>query len=93
MYCFIIYIYIYISISDCSPSIRYNCGSTRPCSQRYIGTRPFSEPEAANIRHFFEIRPGKFKLFINFHSYVEMWLTPWGYTPEVPTDNADVVSI
>lgn len=36
-------------------------------------------------------RANDIKAFLTMHSYSQLWLTPWGYTTDVPNDYADLV--
>ncbi|WP_329789723.1 M14 family metallopeptidase [Lentzea sp. DG1S-22] len=62
------------------------CGgsSGTSTSDTYRGTAPFSAPETARIRDFVNSRvvggTQQIKTFIDFHSYSELVLWPYGYT-------------
>ncbi|GGM37520.1 carboxypeptidase T [Longimycelium tulufanense] len=62
------------------------CGgsSGNPNSETYRGTAPFSAPETARVRDFVNSRVvgGKQQItaHIDFHTYSELVLWPWGYT-------------
>jgi murein tripeptide amidase MpaA len=60
--------------------------SSSPGSEIYHGTGPFSEPETANMRDFIVANPD-IQTHIDFHSYSEMIMWPWGYTGTLPPDN------
>ncbi len=61
--------------------------SPDPSSQTYRGTGPFSEPEVATVRYFVDsIQP---TIVINYHSYSNLIIYPWGYIDE-PTPDEDV---
>ena len=59
--------------------------STNPCSDVYHGSRAGSEPEVERIQQFVTQfgteadGSSHFKLFIDYHTYSQMWLYPWGY--------------
>lgn len=53
--------------------------STQTSSETYRGTGPFSEPETAAMRDFFNARPNIVSN-IDFHSYSQLVLSPWAYT-------------
>lgn len=55
-------------------------------SDIYRGAAPFSEPESQAIRDFALARPNLVG-FIDFHSYSQLVLWPWGYTT-APTPDA-----
>jgi murein tripeptide amidase MpaA len=55
-----------------------NIGSSPyPSSVTYRGTGPFSEPEIQALRDFIESR--SFSIALNYHSYGNLFLYPWGY--------------
>jgi len=57
---------------DDSGSSPYSCEST------YRGTSDFSEPETAAFRDFVESHD--FKLSLNYHTYSNLWIHPFGYS-------------
>ncbi|MFH1121796.1 MAG: M14 family zinc carboxypeptidase [Bacteroidota bacterium] len=60
--------------------------SPYPSDETYRGPAPFSEPETQIMKEFCENHD--FKIALNYHSYSNLLLYPWGYTPEVcPDDN------
>jgi len=59
--------------------------SPYPSDETYRGTAPFSESETKNIRDFCNAHD--FLFTINYHSYSNLLLSPWGYTPNPPPDN------
>ncbi len=60
--------------------------SPYPGDDTYRGTEPFSEPETQIMKEFCESH--EFKIALNYHSYSNLFLYPWGYTPDVcPDDN------
>lgn len=56
-------------------------------SETYRGPSPFSEPETAALRDFMLARPN-LAAHIDFHSYSQLILQPWGYTDNLPPDHA-----
>lgn len=52
--------------------------SENPCSDTYRGPSPFSEPESTAIGNFTKNMPN-LKGYIDFHSYSQLWMRPWGY--------------
>ncbi len=62
-----------------------------PSSEVYCGEFPFSEPETQAIRDLVLARD--FEIALDFHSYGELVMWPWGYTTEVTPDDADLVRI
>lgn len=67
-----------------------NVGSSNtPSSETYRGPSAFSEPETQVIRNLAE--PRNFKTYINYHSYNNSMIYPWGYINQVTPDNATFV--
>jgi len=60
--------------------------STNPCSEIYHGGAPFTEKETINMRDYIEGSGANWKLYVALHSYAQMFLTPWGYTYDLPED-------
>ena len=62
-------------------------GSTHdPCSDNYCGSKPFSEVETAQVSKFLANNNDTIIHYINFHSYSQLWMSPWGkqtYKPNV----------
>eukprot|EP01126_Amoeba_proteus_P062339 TRINITY_DN845_c0_g1_i2.p1 TRINITY_DN845_c0_g1~~TRINITY_DN845_c0_g1_i2.p1 ORF type:complete len:227 (+),score=46.01 TRINITY_DN845_c0_g1_i2:702-1382(+) len=56
-----------------------------PCSESYCGSSAFSEPCVANVAKYLQSLPN-LKAYINFHSYSQLWMSPWGYTSQLPKD-------
>lgn len=62
-----------------------NIGSSPyPSSEIYRGPAPFSEPETQAMRDF--VVSHDFVFTINYHSYGNLLLYAWGYTPFEPPD-------
>jgi hypothetical protein len=59
--------------------------STNPCSETYRGPTPFSEPESTAIGTYAKSTPN-LKGYIDFHSYSQLWMRPWGYSSAPPAD-------
>ncbi|EEC09357.1 conserved hypothetical protein, partial [Ixodes scapularis] len=66
--------------------------SSKPCSEVYAGSKAFSEPETKAIANFIYARRKEIMVYITFHSYSQLWLTPWGYTPLRPANYLELVS-
>jgi carboxypeptidase A2 len=58
--------------------------SGNPCSETYRGTAAFSEPETQAMRNFITARP-QIKAHIDFHSYSQLVMSPWGYRSGYPS--------
>lgn len=61
--------------------------SAVPGNDTYRGTAPFSSPEAAAMRDFYVARP-QILASIDFHSYSQLLLWPWGWTGDLCPDDA-----
>ncbi len=57
--------------------------STDPTNETYRGVAAFSEPESAAMGAYFAAQP-LLAGHIDFHSYSQLILSPWGYTVEQP---------
>jgi murein tripeptide amidase MpaA len=56
------------------------------CDETYRGALPFSEPETQALRDFFLANP-QIVANIDYHSYSQLILSPYGYTNNLPPDN------
>lgn len=64
-----------------------NVGSSpTPSSETYRGTAPFSEPETQAMRDF--VNSKNIKTALNYHTYSNLLLYPWGYISSPTPDNA-----
>jgi hypothetical protein len=59
--------------------------SPDPSNQTYRGPSAFSEPITQNVRDF--CNDYEFKIAMNYHSYSDLLLYSWGYTPDVSPDD------
>lgn len=59
--------------------------SANPNSETYRGPAPFSEPESQALRDFV-LAHGRLLGHIDFHSYGELILWPWGWTTQLCED-------
>ena len=66
----------------------YNDGGSSPdgSSEVYRGTGPFSEPESQNVSNF--IAAHEFVIVVDYHSYTNLILWPWGYNSSATPDEA-----
>jgi len=63
-----------------------NSGSSPYTSdETYRGTSPFSENETQIVKEFCENH--EFKMALNYHTYSNLLLSPWGFTEEPCEDN------
>lgn len=64
--------------------------SDQPCAETYAGAVPFSEVEMQVVRDvLLDIQP---RVYLTFHSYSQLWMYPWGWTPDLPDNWQDLVS-
>ncbi len=61
--------------------------SGNPDSETYRGPSAFSEPETQTMRDFLANLP-RVDGFIDYHSYSQLILQPWGSTSNLPADHA-----
>ena len=57
--------------------------SGNPCSETYHGTAAESEPELLHLANFFRANP-RIVGGIDYHSYSQLILRPWGFTLDPP---------
>ena len=62
--------------------------SPDPCNETYRGSSAFSEPETQAIRDFIEQRD--FTIAMNYHSYSNLLIYPFGYSYDNPMDTDDL---
>jgi len=68
-------------------------GSSRnPASDTYCGTAPFSEPETTGISNLIK-GLGNVISAIDWHSYSQLILRPWGWTTAPPPNNAYLTTL
>lgn len=76
---------------DINRNFSYNWGwddygsSPNTLSSTYRGEAPFSEPETQIVKNFVEDHD--FKLVINYHSYSNVLVHPWGYVSYLKPDD------
>jgi len=64
-------------------------GASRdPCSDSYCGKSAFSEKEVKAVADYVKT-VGNVKAFIDFHSYSQLWMQPYGWTAAKPKDYDD----
>lgn len=64
--------------------------STNPCSDIYAGRSAFSEPETRSMAEYIMRIKDRTAMFLSFHSYSQLVLTPWGWTEDLPEAYADM---
>lgn len=61
--------------------------SDNPCGQTYPGKAPFDQKNTAMVRDYLTSVEDKLVLFVTYHSYSQLFLTPLGYTLELPPNH------
>jgi len=61
--------------------------SHTPSSDTYCGTAPFSEPESTAVSNYVNAN-GPFRGAIDYHSYSQLILRPYGWTTALPPNDA-----
>ena len=63
--------------------------SSDPCSLVYTGTAPFDQPCTEILKNYLTEQKDKLKLYLSFHSYSQLFLTPVGYDSDfTPPESA-----
>ncbi|XP_076352803.1 carboxypeptidase B-like [Tachypleus tridentatus] len=60
--------------------------SNDACSDIYRGESAFSEPETRAIRDGLLQLKGRLKAYFSFHSYSQLWMCPYGYVKNYPSN-------
>ncbi len=66
--------------------------SDNPGAGNYHGPHSFSEPETRALRDLFINHPN-IRTQNDIHSYSQLLLWPWGFTPELPPDQVDYLAV
>jgi len=77
-----------IGTDPCRNSDNHWCGlgaSKSPCSDTYCGAKPFDQPEVKAIADYV-VGLGNVRGYINFHSYSQLWMSPWSYDYVIPPE-------
>ncbi|XP_002731439.1 carboxypeptidase B-like [Saccoglossus kowalevskii] len=56
---------------------------TNPCFVTYRGTGPASTVEVTGTENYLRNLSDKLVLFVDWHSFSQLWMAPWSYTPKV----------
>jgi len=67
--------------------------SKNPCSSGYAGPYPFSEPETKALADFYQTIASSVKIYLNFHSYGQYILIPYGHSFIQPENYHDMMNI
>ena len=77
---------------DLNRNYGYNFGldntgsSPNSASDTYRGPNAFSEPETQAMKWFTEQH--QFKIALNYHTFGNLWIYPWGYAPSLLTPDS-----
>jgi len=55
-----------------------------PCDETYPGPHAFSEPETKAMADFIMRNKDNIKMYVSFHAYSQLLMTPWGHTSALP---------
>ena len=77
---YIIFNFIYLYGCRCQGGSDHN-----PCSDTYCGARAFSEIEVKGVSDYLS-KASDIICYINFHSYSQLWMSPYGYTTKKPAN-------
>jgi hypothetical protein len=66
--------------------------SDDPFAEDYLGDAPFSEPESSALRDMILAHP-QIAAHIDFHSFSQLVLRPWGYSYDLPSDEATLAML
>eukprot|EP00058_Branchiostoma_floridae_P006614 XP_002592102.1 hypothetical protein BRAFLDRAFT_84971 [Branchiostoma floridae] len=64
--------------------------SNYPCADTYHGPRAFSEVETQSLSEWVKAKGQNIKAYLAVHSYSQLWMSPYGWTSEVPKDYDDL---
>lgn len=65
--------------------------SSDPCKIDYAGPSPFSENETTAFKDWMSDKKDRVVLYINFHSYGQLWMTPYGYSTNTPDNEQEMM--
>jgi len=61
--------------------------SANPCAETYRGINAFSEVETTVVADFIT-KLTNCRGYVDFHSYSQLWMNPWGYAADLPAADA-----
>ena len=56
------------------------------CAEIFCGTHPFSESETLSLARFLYKHRRLLKVYIDVHTYGQLWMSPWGFTSAFSRD-------
>jgi len=60
--------------------------SDDPCDDAFCGPAAFSEVELKAVSNYIKAKAPFYQGYINFHAYSQLWMSPWGWTTDLPKD-------
>jgi len=66
--------------------------SGNPCDIDFRGYSAFSEKETIAVRDYVDKQKSKVVLYINFHAYGQLWMTPYGYSTDTPSNEKEMMN-
>ncbi|GAB0100160.1 zinc carboxypeptidase [Sergentomyia squamirostris] len=83
--------------TDANRNYAYNFlqggASTNPCSETYAGPNAFSESETNSVNNYLTNIINNINVYVSFHSYGQLLLSPWGHTTTATSNAADLMAI
>lgn len=67
-----------LPIRDTISGMLLGGASPDPCDDTYCGSKAFSEVETKQVSEFIGAHSDTIVHYVNFHSYAQLWMTPWG---------------
>ena len=67
--------------------------SNNPCTETYSGPAAFSEAESRAMRDTLLSLKDRLKAVVSIHSNAQLWISPYGYTAELPNDYEEMKRI
>jgi len=65
--------------------------SDYPCAIDYKGPTPFSELETSAVKDWINSHKEKVVMYLNFHAYGQLWMTPYGYSTAKPSNEPEMM--
>jgi len=74
---------------------QWNTGgsSAAPCSDSYHGPSSQSAPETKAVVAYLSTNKARLAGYIDFHAFSQLLMYPWGYTTQLPADNAALLRV
>jgi hypothetical protein len=85
--------------ADANRNFDHNFGgvgtSPNPCTETFHGDYAYSQPCTAAVSSFIEGFGDESmrSIFVTMHSYSQLWMSPWGYTSDLPPNYDDLYAV